>query len=168
MWKAEKIELIPNSLTADRNTFYFEDCFTLKINEVLISNCINEKLTIYSPSEFQDHVCTFCGVSCDSGGYLSMYRQGNSLLVIPCFSEMDSFLERDGNDPDENYGEWYCPPHKWYESGILKIDDVMLPIFLKTLPGFDLERIPFITEDLIEIIAEWEKCVIEKPKDFMR
>jgi len=169
MWKAEKIELTKNSETAHKNSYHFLNDYTLKINDVWISNCITEKLTIDSPDEFQNSVCDFCGYSCDSGGFLRIVRHKKSLLFIPCFDAIDTFLERDGNDKDENYGEWYCPPHKWYEDGILEVDETMLPKFLELLTGFDLKSIPFITDAEMYKVLEWKTHVKEKPAiGFMR
>ncbi len=169
MWKAEKIELIKNSEIAHKENYYFTDCYSLKINGVQIYNCIDEKLTIHTPDEFQDYVCAYCGISCDAGGFLCIKRHKKSLLFIPCFDSIDSFLQRDGCDVDKNYGEWYCPPQKWYEDGILEVDETMLPKFLVVLSGFEMQEIPFITHEEITKVLEWEKLVKEKPTvGFMR
>ena len=170
MWKATNIEIIKNIDNNDGHSFYFTDCYTLKINDVQISNCITDKLTIDSPNYFQNSVCQECGHSCDAGGYLSIVRHEKSLWFIPCFDETDGeLLEYNGNDVEGNYGWWDCPPHAWYEHGILEVDEVMLPDFLRILTGFDLSKIPFIENEEINKVLEWERLVKEKPlKGFMR
>lgn len=169
MWKATKIELTKNIETTHRNRFYFDEGYTLTIDGELISNCITEDFRLLEPNEFRVWVCDFCGYSCDAGDYLTIVRKEKSLLFIPCFSEMDDrYKERDSSDANGDYGEYYCPPHKWYESGILEVDETILPVFLELLSGFKLDDIPFITDSQMEKVKEWEKLVIEKPKDFMR
>ena len=170
MWKARKIELTKNSETSHKDTYYFEDGYTLRINGVCISNSITADFKIHSPNYFQDWVCNFCGVEgCNARGFLSIVRHEKSLLFIPCFDYMESYLERDSNADDNNYGDSECAPHEWYESGILKVDETMLPKFLGLLTGFVMEDISFITDSEMDKVLEWETLVREKPAvGFMR
>lgn len=165
--ESTKIELIHSSETSHRNRYYFDDCFTLKIDGVVISNRVSEDIKTI-PNYFQTSVCDWCGQSCDAGDFLSIVRHEKSLLFIPCFDEMDGYKERDSNAANGDYGEWECPPHEWYESGILEIDEMMLPVFLGLLTSFKLEDIPFITDDQMDKVLDWEVLVKEKPVDFMR
>ena len=113
MWKAEKLELLKNSNLATKNTYHFEDGYTLKINGALISDTISKDLKIPSPHCFQNMVCDFCGVEgCNAGGMLSIVRHEKSLLFIPRFDDMESYLERDSNAVDDDYGDSECPPHE--------------------------------------------------------
>jgi|ERR1700752_4196735 len=168
MWKARKIELIKNSETWRKDRSYFADCYTLEINGVHISNSITENLTI--PTDFQTSVCDYCGQEgCNSGNMLSIKRHEKSLLFIPCFDCMEEYLERDNGDENEDYGDSECPPHEWYENGILEVDEIMLPEFLSLLKGFDLNKIPVITTEEMDKVLEWENLVKEKPvTGFMR
>lgn len=170
MWKARKIELKSNKeVERHSDSIYFTDLYTLKINDVPIHNCIGEKLTINYPNEFQNWVCDFCGESCSAGCTLCIRRHEKSLLFIPCFDMMNSFVEYDGCAADGNYGSWDCPPHEWYEHGILEVDETMLPEFLRILKGFDIENIPFITDEEMDKMLEWEILVKDKPAHgFMR
>jgi hypothetical protein len=169
MWKAEKIELIKNSESEWKGRYYFDDCYTLKINGAWISNHISKDLKISSPHCFQNCICDFCGEEgCNAGGMLSIVRHKKSLLFIPRFEDMESYLEHDGNADDSDYGDSECPPHEWYESGILEVDEIMLPKFLELLTGFDLQSIPFITDAEMNKVLEWETLVKEKPIGFMR
>src|ERR1035437_3881669 len=132
MWKAKKIELIKNSKIYNRvNEFYY--CYSLKIDGVLISNHIDSDFKIGSPTCFQTWICTECGhTGCQAGGILGIRRHEKSLWFIPCFDDMVSNLEHDCNDDiDGDYGDPECPPHKWYENGILEVDEIVLPEFLK-------------------------------------
>ncbi len=170
MWKANQIELTKNSETVNKNRYNFENCYSLKINDTWISNCITTDLKIYSPQCFQNHICEFCGAEgCDAGGMLRIVRHEKSLLFIPCFDEMESYLEHDGNAADDDYGDSECPPHEWYVNGILEVDETMLPKFLELLTGFDLQSIPFITDKEMKKVSEWEMLAKEKPAlGFMR
>ena len=85
---------------------------------------------------------------------------------MPCFDGMESYLEYDSGADDT--GNRQCPPHEWYKSGILEIDEVMMPKFLEVLSDFDLEEIPLITDEEIDKVLDWEICVKEKPSGFMR
>lgn len=169
MWKARKIELTKNSETFHSSHLEFRDCYTLEIDGVCISNSIKENLKIGSANYFQTLICTFCGQEgCNAGGFLSIVRHEMSLLFIPCFDGMESWKERIFSDENGDYGDDECPPHEWYVSGILEVDETMLPVFLELLKGFKLEEIPFITKKEMDKLLEWEICVKEKPKDFMR
>lgn len=169
MWKARKLELTKNSETFHKSCYEFIDCYTLTINEICISNSISENLRIRTPNYFQCSICTFCGQEgCNAGGFLSIVRHEKSLLLIPCFDGMESWKERIFSDENGDYGDDECPPHEWYESGILEVDETMLPVFLELLKSFKLEEIPFITDGQMEKVLEWELRVKEKPKDFMR
>lgn len=170
MWKARKIELTKNSETDRPCRNYFDECYSLKINDAWISNHIGEDLKISSPHCFQNHICTFCGCEgCNAGGMLSIVRHEKSLWFIPRFEDMEEYLEHDGNADNDDYGDSECPPHEWYKSGILEVDETMLPQFLKLLIGFDMAEIKPITDEEMKKVIEWEALVKEKPAvGFMR
>lgn len=170
MWKANKIELFKSNDKDNKNSFYLTDCYSLKISDVLISNSISKELKFHSPNYFQNIVCDFCGeIGCNSGGFLRIVRNEKSLLFIPCFDMMESWLERDVSDENENYGDSECPPHEWYEYGILEVDKTFLPKFLAVLSGFDLKNIPFVSDIEIDKISEWEQLVkFNPPTGFKR
>ncbi|MEK6881268.1 MAG: hypothetical protein AABY22_16725 [Nanoarchaeota archaeon] len=168
MWKAKTIELKKNS-DSYHYTEYFFDSYSLYINGTIIWQNVTGQ---YYPNtdSFQTLVCTYCGIEeCNSGNMLSMRRKGSSLLFIPCFDLMDTFLERDGCDENEDYGEAYCPPRKWYENGILELDEKMIIQFHYALRVFDIEDVLFISDSEIKKVKEWERMVKQKPKKgFMR
>jgi hypothetical protein len=167
MWKARKIELISNKEKAHKDTYFF-DRYTLKINGVQIANFIGDNLNL--PTYFQTWICNYCGYEgCSAGGFLSVRRHEKSLLFIPCFDYMEEYLEYDGCDENGDYGDSECPPHKWYEEGILEVDEETMPEFLGVLKGFDLNEIPFITKEEMNEVLDWEQLVKENPaKGFMR
>jgi len=169
MWKAEKIELTKNSDTYWKDANYLSDTYTLSINGVTIYNRVNPKLLLPSGC-FQNEVCTYCAQEgCESGGMLRIVRHQDSLFFIPCFDEMENYLEHDGNAADNDYGDTECPPHEWYENGILEVDETMLPKFLELLTGFNMQEIPFVKDEEMTKVEEWEKLVKEKPNvGFMR
>lgn len=167
MWKAQKIELTKNSETSDEGDEFY-DRYSLEINGVLISNHIEEGLSMDWYDNFPTWICTYCGEPlCNAGNMLSIKRHEKSLLFLPCFDRMESYLEYDCGDEDDT-GDPECPPHEWYENGILEIDEAGLREFLGLLTGFDLQKIPLITDGEIEKVLEWETLVKVKPAGFMR
>ena len=163
MWRPEKIELIKNSVIATKNDYCFEDCYTLKINDCIICNSVNPKLTLEGC--WQNNTCTFCGAEgCHTGGMLRLVKQGNSLMFIPDFECMESYEEWDFWRVK---GESECPPHEWYERGILVVEGDAMQQLLSVLRGLSLEKIPDASQKQLDSILEWENLVKEKPLGFM-
>lgn len=163
MWKAEKIELTKNC--KDKNygrAFYLLDCFTLKINDVLIHNAVKEG---FSSDWFERFICDECGVQgCNGERMLMMRRQGNSLLFLPVFDLLDSLEEY---NYDMQTGDRDCPPHQWYENGILIVDGKHLKKLYELIPELETMKIPEISEWEMNRMLDWESAVKTKPKGFM-
>lgn len=165
MWKAEKIELTKNSDEEENShNFYLRDCFTLKINDEFICNSItNEPLTGWS---FETCICTECGEeSCNGAPFLMIRKFNGGLLFLPAWDYLSSFEEY---DHDTCEGDRSCAPHKWYEDGILVVEEKMMPEFLRIIPSSNLEKIPEISKEYLDLMDKWEGLVIENPeKGFM-
>jgi hypothetical protein len=121
MWKAKKIELIKNNARFDKNnSLFFEDCYTLSINETWITNTLKNPQVWKYITNFQNNVCDFCGeTGCNPGGMLMVRKHMDSILFLPAFDLMEIFEEYDSSDSD---GDVECPPHEWFVNGILIVE----------------------------------------------
>lgn len=146
MWKAEKIELTKNTKGKfELQTNYFADCFTLSINGEFIHNAINESFSL--PVYFETLICDDCGQEgCNGAPMLMLRKYEGGILFLPYFDSLDSFQEYEWNTCK---GDRECPPHKWYEDGILFVEEKMMSKFLSVLFGFKLEIIPEISKEEI-------------------
>ena len=164
MWKAEKIELVKNNKTYS-DAWRLYDCSSLMINGTLIHNAVDKDLTIPYPDMFQDGVCSECGQDgCNQGGQLMIKKQGASLIIIPDFNLIETFEEYDFKTEK---GDRSCPPHQWYQEGILIVEGEQLQKLYEMMPGLAKETIKEVTAEELDKIIEWERLVREKPKGFM-
>lgn len=163
MWKAEKIELKKN--TAHPNGFYFADCYSLKINDELISNTVKDSFSVGTFNYFQVYVCDNCGIEhCHQGGFLMVRKQGNTLLFLPAFDWMEEgekIYDPKGIPASE------APPYKMFTEGILVVEGDALVELFKLIPSMAILDIPEVNETYLKLISEWETLVKEKPKGFM-
>lgn len=161
MWTATKIELKENHKKAE----YFSDGFTLIINDEWISNEITSDKKMQETISFQSCVCNYCGhVGCNAGGILTAAYDGDKLLFIPAFMDMDEYEEYSSGNGD---GDSECPPHKWFTHGILIVEGGFLKELLSTVSGLEKGVVRDITEEQKREIEVWEKLVIEQPQGFM-
>jgi hypothetical protein len=163
MFKAEKIELRKNNddKRYDR-ALYLQDCYSLEINDVLICNAISSKYL--DISRFQNFVCTDCAIEdCNPTGILTVRRQDDKILIIPCFDEMDGF----GECEDNGIGNRQCPPHEWYDKGILIIEGEILKKLSGLMPCFHIELLGEASKEEQDLIVDWEEAVRQKPTGFM-
>jgi len=77
---------------------------------------------------------------------------------------MDSFQEY---DPGEGVGECECPPHEFYESGCLIIEEKFILAFLSILSGLSINEVPYVSPEEIDQMLKWEIAVLTKPAEFM-
>lgn len=163
MWKAEKIELTKNSEDKDyERAFYLTDCCTLKINDVFIHNAVKKG---FSSDWFECCICTEYGFEgCNGHRMLMMRKQDKSLLFLPVFDLLSSFEEY---DYDTQAGDRQCPPHEWYENGILIVEGEQLKKLYGLIPELEAMKIPEISELEMNRILDWELAVKTKPKGFM-
>ena len=161
MWKATKIELVKN----EDPESYFVDFFTLKINDVIICNTIQDTENFEFPNDFQNVNCEYCGVEgCSPTGYLMVRKQQTSLLFLPIFHIIDEFNEFNF-ETDE--GERECPPHRWFTDGILIVDGDELNLLFELIPSLSLSNIPEISDSEVDSLITWESLVRDKPSGFI-
>ena len=147
MWKAEKIELVRNGGSICDESDYLADHWRLIINGIIIDNSIGrDRLRLCYEFPFQSFECTFCGTEgCNYGGYLEVRK----------------------HDHDKRTGEQECPPHEWYEKGVLIVEKEMISELMKLLPLFSIADIREVSKEELDKILDWESLVKEKPKGFM-
>lgn len=163
MWRAEKIQVKRNKKSRLDRDYNFRSSYSLLINGQLIVDRFSDPKTFSFVNHFQISVCD-CGFEgCNPCDYLSIRKQGNAILIIPCFDWMDKFEEYD--DRIRNYNS-ECPPHKWYEEGILKIEGEGLKKLLELVPGFKTLDIPEMSELEMQQMIKWETLVHTQPKGF--
>lgn len=152
MWKAEQIELINNAEIFPKGVAVFDDCATLKINGVRISNRCKRDLGVRSLNNFQASVCDECGEEgCDPTGFLALRKKGKELYFIPTFEWITEWKEY-----DEGNGDSQCPPHEWFEKGMLVLDEEYAKKLFELLPGLSYEVIETLDEIEEVCIKNWE------------
>ena len=175
MWKAEKIEYTKNprdefeeeednyiTLEIDGKSVRFkngssDDTFTLNINGETISSDHLDGYSLCTRYNFQCVVCS-CGTEgCNTEGYVLIRKQGSSILILPAFDLIESIKEL---DLDTAGAELECPPDKWYEEGILLIEEPQLSELI-SLKLIDLDETPEISEKEINLMLDWESMVIK-------
>lgn len=165
MWKAEKIELIPNKETPNRSqAIYFEDCFSLKINGHIITNTISDPNDFYTKEAFPIFICDYCGFHCDNGGMIAVRKHLSTIVILPDFNSMETFEEYDSED---GKGDSDCPPHEWFEKGILVVEGKELEELVKLVPGLALENVQEVSKTELDCMLQWESLVKTKPKGFI-
>ncbi len=173
MWKANKIEFTKNpkdeceeddyyTLEIDGKSVRFKngssnDTFTLSINDEIITNHNLEGSELCTRYNFQSVICS-CGTEgCNIGGYLLIRRQEKSIIILPAFDIIESIKEF---DLSTERGELDSPPQKWYEEGILIIEEPYISE-LTSLKLIDFDAVPEISETEINLMLEWESMVIK-------
>lgn len=163
MWYAEKIELTKNSEDKFADRYLdLKDRLTLRINDEYIYNAVTNTL----PDYFETCICTECGQEgCNGAPMLQIRKQNDKLLFLPDFDCLDSLEEYNYKTCE---GERGCPPHKWYQDGILVVEGDQLKSLYEMLPNLSKEKIKEVSKEELDKIDEWERLVKEKPaKGFM-
>lgn len=166
MWKATKIELIKNPSTENPNVLFFQDCYTLTINGVRITNTIQNPNEYSGTNDFQAYVCDWCGIEhCEKGNMLMFRKFKDSLLVLPTFEFVNVGEEYVF---DEDAGSSDFPPHKWFIDGCLVIEgDALLKLY-ELVPGLKESKIAHISPAILEAMFVWELLVLKKPEGFIK
>lgn len=166
MWKAIKIELIKNIMTENSNAYYFQDCYTLTINGVRITNTIQNPNEYKGIKDFQAYVCNWFGIEhCEKGNMLMFRKFKDSLLVLPTF-EFVNVDEEYVFDIDDGSSDF--PPHKWFTNGSLVIEGEALIKLYELVPGLQTSKIPHISPAILDALFVWELLVLKKPEGFIK
>ena len=168
MWIAEKIELIKFGSSESKS--FFKDCDILKINGVVISDSVKDKISIAWQALGNEFPARLCHCGCegtDIGEMLAIVKHKKSVLIIPAFAWLD--YEEDILDPLTET----CiiplseePPQYWFEHGVLCIEGAQLTKLYELLHFLIEEEIPEIDTYLLSRVIEWEALVKKKPKGF--
>lgn len=166
MWKATILELIKNDKTENKNAYYFQDCYTLTINGVRITNTIQNPNEYGGTDDFQSYVCNWCGIEhCEQGNMLMFRKFKDCLLVLPTF-EFVNVDEEYVFDIDDGSSDF--PPHKWFTDGCLVIEgDALLKLY-ELIPGLKSSKIPYISPAILDAMFVWELLVLKKPEGFIK
>jgi hypothetical protein len=166
MWNATILELIKNDKTENKNAYYFQDCYTLNINGVRITNTIQNPKEYKGTNDFQSYVCNWCGIEhCEQGNMLMFRKFKDCLLVLPTF-EFVNVDEEYVFDIDDGSSDF--PPQKWFTDGCLVIEgDALLKLY-ELIPGLQTSKIPHISPAILDAMFVWELLVLKKPEGFIK
>ena len=92
-----------------------------------------------------------------------MRKHGKSLLFLPAFDDFDSVEEFITVEPETKRD---CPPQKWYQDGVLLIEEPFVSQLLSHIPSLEFESITEISEREMDMMLEFESMIKEKKKQF--